>query len=229
MTCADFDQKLDRYLDHRLSSGENSSVRDHLKLCTSCRALATAQQECQALLLTAVTDVVTAVDVSAIWTGVSAAIDAEPTRKHGWFQDQIRGLRTWWDGIRETVSFGHTAWAGAAAAAVLVTMFTIGGGETGSDRVAGSSSTETAAIERIASTPSRLASRSTSPSLQRSRSGTRVASVGVSSNTRRRSSVRLDKLETSTGHTVATWTQPKTNSRVIWVASDEVGAMGPMH
>jgi len=192
MTCKDFVERLDVYLDHRLARDEQCSVDGHLHDCKACRRLAGAYQERQVVLRTAVTDVVAAVDLSGLWGAVHHAIehDAPVSRIAGWrlIMSRVRryvAQRT----MPVPASFTPlrlTAWA-AAAAAVVIVVFSLGGpGGPGAARVQVAEQTSPAA-----------------PVLH-PRAHIR--------------NVRIDSLEAAEGHTVATWTQTHTGAQVIWVA-----------
>ena len=80
MNCNDFEANIDRYLDGALDSNSWRSALEHAARCTACDALVTSYQQASALLKTAVTDRVAAVDVSGLWDAIESQVPATVAR-----------------------------------------------------------------------------------------------------------------------------------------------------
>lgn len=74
MNCTDFEANIDRYLDGALDSDASRAALDHTSGCATCDTLVTRYQQASALLQTAVTDRVAAVDVSGLWETVESQV-----------------------------------------------------------------------------------------------------------------------------------------------------------
>jgi len=74
VNCNDFEAHIDRYLDGALDSGAWRRALDHTAACPACDALVTRYQQAAALLKTAVTDRVAAVDVSGLWDAIESQV-----------------------------------------------------------------------------------------------------------------------------------------------------------
>jgi len=193
ITCNDFAERLDLYLDHRLARDEQLSVDRHLHDCDACSALAGRHQERQVILRTAVTDVVAAVDVSGLWGAVHRAIehDVPAKRVRAWWvplRDWLRGAGGWTAPAWLT-PLRLTGWAAAAVAAIVFVAFGL----------------------RAPGTP-RVQVAERQPAVSMSKPGSQLHNV------------RVDSLQASEGHTVATWMQPHTGAQIIWVADADAAA-----
>jgi hypothetical protein len=209
--CTEFQTNLDRYLDGELSIADMRSAAKHASVCTSCDSLVTSSQQLSALLRTAVTDRVAAVDVSGLWESIEAELDkdsgpvARPLRprkrpsvgrRFGEWLGALAG-----DGAFSPVRIG--AFAATAAAVALVVNFQTTDVET----------------SRVGSTPDSSVRMSSS-------SSSSASSVVTASAARERvRPVRIDSMEVAEGHNVTTWMRPKTKTRVIWIG-DSNGAEG---
>lgn len=186
MSCTDFETRIHAYLDETLTNSEMSGLREHFGDCNACRQRVTDLQHTRALLSTAVTDAVAAVDVSGIWKGIEQALEGEfsgaaiavpATRR---LREHVRAAaeRMHW---RPVPAWRFAAWGAAAVAAVALV------------------------VVSMPSEPQRVQVAAERPAVER---------TGIQS-------VRVDALETAAGHSVATWVQPRTNTRVIWVADTQ--------
>ena len=152
----------------------------------------TGFQRTGALISTAVTEMVTAVDVSGIWQAVESSLEsvaepvhlpdesARPALDLPWREDAVtvKGggpVRRLVDRIVAGMDPGRLAWAGVAASAAALAVFLLFPGQ---------------------------------GTIQSTRADRTVAVA---------SSTRLDYLSGAPGYTVSSWVQPRTKARVIWV------------
>ncbi len=210
MNCNEFQANLDRYVDGELSTADMRSAADHATACTSCDSLVTSSQQLNALLTTAVTDRVTAVDVSGLWKSIEAELDRDPGLAP-MFQPAAGNTgnnrpaigRRFGDWLGTLV--GDGAWiparagALAAAAAAVALMVSFQGGDREAPRVGPAPGATASAVSNL---PSSAAS---AGFMTASAARTRVRPV------------RIDSMEVAAGHNVTTWMRPKTKTRVIWV------------
>jgi len=206
VSCKEFQANLDRYVDGELVPADMRIAADHAAACTTCDSLVTSSQQLSALLTTAVTDRVTAVDVSGLWQAIEAELDlgaadsqidsipslfAKPSvwRRFGeWFGTLVG------EGPFVPVRIG----ALAAAAAAVALMVGLPAKETGKPRVGPS----TAASSKIIGESSSVIMAAAAKSIVRP--------------------VRIDSMEVAEGRNVTTWMRPKTKTRVIWVGDSNV-------
>ncbi len=207
MDCAHFDTLLDSYLDRRLGNGELTSCEKHLVDCSACHEIVTAQQEARALLSTAVTETVTPVDVSGIWKNVEASLEGEfSTATAPVSEPALSALgKRVFGGIRGRLAmptWRPAVWGGALATAAIA-LFLL-------------------SPQEEQSRVSPVVSRSAGVLDARMSESSEAGSITPASNSNYSSApARVAALEAASGHTVATWVQPRTNARVIWVASSE--------
>jgi anti-sigma factor RsiW len=138
VNCNDFEINIDRYLDGALDSEAWRHAVDHTAACAACATMVAKYQQSAALLKTAVTDRVAAVDVSGLWEKIDAQVGpvaplSAPTA--AWpaplgFLDRLRG----WAAAELTAMRIGAAMATAAAAVALL-MASLGA-ETTPERVA---------------------------------------------------------------------------------------------
>ena len=201
VNCHDFEDRVHAFLDDELPDTELAAMRGHLGDCPRCEKIVTGFQKTGALILTAVTEMVTAVDVSGIWQAVESGLDAgvvdaeltipsatareQPAQSHPgparW--DSVRSVL---DSIAARVSPVNLGWAGAAASVTALAMFLL---------LAGEQDAQVA---------------------DRGRNVTVAGAAGLKS-------ARLDSLSGAPGYTVSSWVQPRTKARVIWVDNSADG------
>jgi hypothetical protein len=232
MNCRDFEKSFDEYVDGALPPPLAARCVAHVSMCPPCEQEVTRWQQTRNLLSTAVAEVATAVDVSALWKDVEAALDRdgsasdrEPSFVRGEeSKREGRGARRSASGAsKRGAGFAAAAWrfgsaAGASAlAAAAAVVFLVPG-------PASMTATGTVGKERTV-----LASYSPPKKLiRRVSNGVSPAAYhpGGSNAPQPRAASYIDNLEAPQGHLVSTWVQPRTNVRVIWV--EDRGTGGPV-
>lgn len=148
MNCNDFEAIIDRYLDGALDSDAWRGGLEHTAACKACDMLVTSYQQASALLKTAVTDRVAAVDVSGLWEAIDvqsrpgrrAVLSAPPRFVEYGFLVRVRA---WVASVTPLRIGASLATAAAAFALILASMST----ETAPERVArGGLRTKTKAV-----------------------------------------------------------------------------------
>jgi len=247
MTCADFEQSFNQYVDDLLDPAMAAAARRHVAKCTACNREVMRWQQTRILLSTAVADFATAVDLSSVRSGVAAALgfddDAAADRTRGGTREAAydRGAATrhaagrWSRGSRSARrsaqasdrrgSFGAAVRA-ASAAAVSAAVAAVA--------VLTLSPVSQQAVSVVASAPGHSSSsvRSNSRSLYQPASfrlGSRGVPEAQAANyapapLARPETPHVDGLEAAAGHMASTWVQPRTNARVIWVQDRGLGA-----
>ncbi|MBC8293252.1 MAG: zf-HC2 domain-containing protein [Proteobacteria bacterium] len=205
VNCHDFEDRVHAFLDDELPDTELAAMRGHLGDCPRCEKIVTGFQKTGALISTAVTEMVTAVDVSGIWQAVESGLDAgviaaelatpsasgreHPAQGHPgssrwdsprWDSPRWDSVRRVLDSIATRVSPGNLGWAGAAASVTALAMLMLL--SAGQDGQVGDTG----------------------------RNVTVAQAAGLKS-------ARLDSLSGAPGYTVSSWVQPRTKARVIWV------------
>ncbi len=206
MSCAEFDTKLDFYLDAVLPAREQLEFARHLDSCISCTDAVIGYQKVRALLTTAVTDRVAAVDVSGLWDRIAArlpegvSVGTRPPRpvpaavaSGTRFGAAVRGLRDWLVGFVAPLPLSIRLGVVGAAAVAGVLAFSIHSESPREPTV-------------VAEFPPRTTDAG------RKRTDVRP--------------VRIDSMEVAAGHTVSTWVKPRTRTRVIWVADADLDGFG---
>jgi hypothetical protein len=191
---------LDSYLDGVLTAALMPAAAGHVARCRTCDHVVTDHQKARALLITAVADRAAAVDVSGVWNEISRRLD-EPQAKVtllAAFRAR-RALRPPPSGARRVAAMQVGAFATAAAAALVFSLFT-------GDRA----------------TPRQIAAKAT-PVSTATEANTIQTGTGAIAQSR---PVRIDAMDVGAGHTVSTWIKPRTKTRVIWVASSGTGGYG---
>lgn len=137
MNCNDFETNIDRYLDGELDPQGWRHALDHAAACPACDTLVAKYQQASALLKTAVTDKVAAVDVSGLWELIDSQVgplspvpDRVAPRQVS--PGHLERLREWVVGL---TPFRVGAALATAAAAVALLMASIGS-DTTPERVA---------------------------------------------------------------------------------------------
>jgi anti-sigma factor RsiW len=74
VNCNDLEAHLDQYLDGALDPDTWRRALDHTGACPACGTLVASYQQASALLKTAVTDKVAAVDVSGLWEEIDSQV-----------------------------------------------------------------------------------------------------------------------------------------------------------
>ena len=247
MSCADFEQSFNQYVDDMLEPAVAAAARRHCSKCTTCNREVMRWQQTRILLSTAVADFATAVDLSSVRSGVHAALgfaddtasertrggerEAAYDRGHGTRHAAGRLLRGSRGARRSARSSDRRGAFGAAlraasAAAVSAAVAAIA--------VVSFSPEQTGTM--VASAPSQPQMTSSGRSGSRSMfqpASFRLGSRGLpeqpaTTYTRpplaKPETARVDGLEAAAGHMASTWVQPRTNARVIWVQDRGVGA-----
>lgn len=183
MTCADFDAKIDLYIDGQLPASEMQAVTTHTASCTGCKEIVSGYEQARALLRTAVADKVTAVDVSGLWRSIEASLDlpaqpavepaavADPSSGGSWLGNLLDEVRSFGAGFLSPVRAG----AFAAAAAVAALLFVIATGERSTLQMAVPGSTE---LKPVRIDSMEVAAGHTVTTWVKPRTGTRVIWVG---------------------------------------------------
>lgn len=245
MTCTDFEKSFDAYVDGLLDGAMLAACERHIGCCRACDREVTRWQQARILLSTAVADFATAVDVSSLRGDVEAALgfaDAgAPSKRRAVDReasyervvaDRPAGRRSGRGAGREAVagrrsSFSATlrmmsaAAVSAATAAAAVLLLAPG--------PQGAATPQFASLPAASSPASSSAPSAYSYQPASLRSGRRVVEdVAPAAYTppplARPQVSHVDGLEAAPGHQVATWVQPKTNARVIWVENRGMGA-----
>ncbi|HYB98007.1 MAG TPA: zf-HC2 domain-containing protein [Candidatus Limnocylindrales bacterium] len=200
MTCIQFEESFDRYVDGLLDKTEAAAARAHLACCTTCDRSVTRWQQTRILLSTAVAEVATAVDVSDLASHVHAALDPDrgssvrpaaydraPSSRSGRSAGRVAAQRSarsgsaWW-------RVGAAASVSAAAAALFVVLMS------------------------PVKTPVRLAE-----APEPIESTIALASSDYSPPAVDEKATDVDAIEAAPGHMVSTWVHPRSKARVIWV------------
>ncbi|MEO2136100.1 MAG: zf-HC2 domain-containing protein, partial [bacterium] len=136
--CHDFEERVHAFIDDELPDTELAAMRGHLGDCPRCEKIVTGFQKTGTLISTAVTEMVTAVDVSGIWQAVESGLDAElatpPVSAHEqpaqsdqhpprWDSPRWDSVQRVLDSIAARVSPSNLGWAGAAASVTALAMF----------------------------------------------------------------------------------------------------------
>ncbi|HEY2775701.1 MAG TPA: zf-HC2 domain-containing protein [Candidatus Binatia bacterium] len=248
LSCTDFEQLFDRYVDDLLSGDQALAASRHIFNCRACDREVTRWQQTRILLSTAVSDLVTAVDVSGLAADVHAALGMPPAaaapHRHVADRDasfEREGARRGAAhdaadrrrsrprrGLSAIVRLASVAGVSAMAAAAVVMLFVPMPKSLRGTGTAGTTGT-TGTTGWIASAPAtvRTASAHNSTSFYRaSRAALRniVAPVAyIPPPLAHPQSAHVDDLEAAPGRQVSTWVQPRTNARVIWVEAREQG------
>jgi len=139
VNCTDFEAKIDRYLDGALDSDASRAALDHTSGCTTCDTLVTRYQQTSALLQTAVTDRVAAVDVSGLWEAIASQVPPSVVTER---PPSIAAASPTWGSVlarlRDWVATLTPARVGAmvATAAAVALLFASVGEDTSPERVA---------------------------------------------------------------------------------------------
>jgi len=244
MTCADFEQSFNQYVDDLLEPAVASAARRHAAKCTACNREVMRWQQTRILLSTAVADFASAVDLSSVRSGVEAALglassdggsEERPSigaREAAYNRGRsarpavmrrgMRGERRGAGGERRgplVAAFRYASAAAVSAAAAAVAVLTLMPAQQGT-------------LSVVASAPASSSARSSSRSMFQPASF-RLGSRGLPEAApatyappplARPETPHVDGLEAAAGHTASTWVQPRTNARVIWVQDRGLGA-----
>jgi hypothetical protein len=244
MNCAEFEACFDQYIDETLDAASMHSASSHLATCRSCDLEVTRWQQTRILLSTAVADLSTAVDVSSLRSDVFAALgfDDVETKRQSVTREAAyergaskrsagRSARRAASGARRStfgavLRFASAATVSAIAAAAAVMVISPAPEGPGSSRQFASQRPAVVASnwERPSGTgirPASLARAAKRGSLNRELA--RPATFTPPPLARPEVS-HVDGLEAAEGQQVATWVQPNTGARVIWVESRGLGA-----
>lgn len=233
MTCSDFENSFDEYVDDMLDATLAAAARRHASACPPCNREVTRWQQTRILLSTAVADFATAVDVSSLHRDIEAALGLTPTdgeqRRRGALRAASRarggsdvrpsarrsnlapasGRRVTLQAAWRFVSAAAVS-ASVAAAAVLVL--------SPSPQLAGTTVASAPSSSRSMFQPAAFrgqSERGPSDSVQVGYTPPPLARPEIS---------HVDGLEAAPGQLVSTWVQPRTNARVIWVEDRGMGA-----
>lgn len=220
MNCREAEKLLDGYFDGELDGDAMREAALHVAHCGSCEAELAGRERVQGLLRGSVADAVEDLDVDRIWQGVVAAIDDGPAvaRRSAafWRGPASRGRAADAAALDPGGEWLHRrsratwSWAaGAALAAGLAGFVAIRGlsGPGSPDRLAGreASGRVVASAEAPASPVARLAQAE--------------APVTPASGARR-GRIAVDSVDFE-GHSLAMWSEPETDTTVIWIDEDE--------
>jgi len=240
MTCAEFETSFDQYVDATLDSAMMNACSCHIAKCRPCDREVTRWQQTRILLSTAVADFSTAVDVSSVRNDVFAALGfaddqtdkrQSATREAAYDRSAskrsaVRPGRRTGSGERRSGTFGAvlrfasaaTVSAIAAAAAVMV----ISPAPEGSNPAQQFASTKPAVVSETSVRPVSLARAAKRNAFNRDLA---VSAASYTPPPLARPEVsHVDGLEAAPGQQVATWVQPRTGARVIWVENRGLGA-----
>lgn len=247
MSCADFEQAFDAYVDDMLDEDASAAARCHLSMCPACDREVTRWQQTRILLSTAVADFATAVDVSALRRDVEAALgfadEGEGERVQGGTREAAvergrdarrRGGRS---ATREAASgrrsafsavwrFASAATVSAATAAAAVLLLTPAP-QTLKTVATNTPAATSSPIATFGSAVASLPRPTFQPASYRgAKSGLEDARLAAYTPPplAKPEISHVDGLEAAPGHLVSTWVQPRTNARVIWVQDRGVGA-----
>ncbi len=240
MTCAEFEACFDQYVDETLDAAMMNSCSCHISKCRPCDKEVTRWQQTRILLSTAVADLSTAVDVSSVRGDVFAALgfaddaasrEAEvhemdkrqsATREPAYDRSASRrgagrtarraasGERRSTFGAAMRFVSAATVSAIAAAAAVMV----ISPSPQGTGPAQQFASTKPAVVSGASIKPASLARAAKRNSFHQEP----IAPVAYSSPPLARPEVsHVEGIEPAPGQQAATWVQPRTGARVIWV------------
>jgi len=235
MTCSEFDQAFDPYVDGVLDPVSAAAARMHVDSCPICDRTVARWQQSRILLSTAVAEIATAVDVSGLLAAVSSALDdsgevgvAPPRRRlvsrRAHREHELHAQRGA-SSVRAEATAGasrrasksgrfsglrHFATvAGAAAAAAAASILLLAPGPSPLVEVATKAATSSGSFASSWVKP--VAFNTEAPS---SGAGWRPLSPVPA---------LVDAIEPGAGHTVSTWVQPRTQARVIWVQRQDSG------
>jgi len=250
LNCRDAERLLDAFFDGELDGRLMRDAALHVTRCKRCESEVGDRERLQELLVAAVDDEVSQVDVGRVWQGVAAAIGssaadrgarsrrgagrrngadhgwlrlaAASSRSTGWLIGRRAPARTADDGgfdesldpagewlAREAPRSASRSWplaAGAALAASLVAALLVGRG----DAPVG----DAPVVPQIASAP-------TAPSRAEPASA-RMAMAKPAA-----SQVQVESVDYSGGRSLAMWTEPETDTTVIWVDDEDPTAPKP--
>jgi anti-sigma factor RsiW len=233
MSCAEFAESFDAYVDEMLEPASAEAATRHIAMCTCCDREVARWQQTRILLSTAVADLSTAVDVSALRRDVEAALGfsspgAEPARVRGGEREatRLRGI----DGSRKA---GRQAATGRRQALVAAGRF-LSAASVSAAIAAGAvlmltpTPVQNGSLLASVTAPSRSSSFFQPASYRPNGRIGRGADVAPAAYTppplARPEASHVDGLEAAPGRTASTWVQPRTNARVIWVADRGAGA-----
>lgn len=232
MNCRDFEKSFDEYVDGALPPPLAARCVAHVSMCPPCEREVTRWQQTRILLSTAVAEVATAVDVSALWRDVEASLDSAGSAydrapsfvRGGESRREAHGARRSASGAsKRRAGFAAAAWrftsaagVSALAAAAAVVFLVPGPASMTATGIVGKERTVLASY----SPPKKL--------IRQLSNGISPAAyhLGGSSAPQSRAASYIDNLEAPQGHVVSTWVQPRTNTSVIWV--EDRGTGGPV-
>lgn len=206
MNCAEFDKNFDAYVDDMLVDTALLAARKHVEACPPCEHAVTRYQQTRCLLSTAVAEVASAVDVSALWDGVDAALSDRPgTVKVSSWDRLVARARAWaTETLLPVFSPQGGALVGIGAAAAIAVSFLLPSNPF-----------------PTAQSPTQFAKIPSEVSAPVADSQGAVASRQVaarSRDTRGVSAARVRRVSAGPGQAVSTWVQPRTGAQVIWVS-----------
>lgn len=175
MNCREVQPLLQLFIDGELDARQMRGVALHSARCTPCEQELRFLENCQEAVAECVNAVVEEIDLSCVWSAVAPRLKRSPS---SWGAR----LREWWEELDTGSLWRVPAYAGAAAVFVIAAGVWLGQDET-----------RTAADERIARPPVRVA--------------------------RFDNSTIVDSIK-SEAATVAMLREPETNTLVLWVNDD---------
>ena len=238
MNCREAEKMLDGYFDGELDGDSMREAAVHVAHCGSCEAEIGARERVQGLLRESVADAVEGIDVDLVWRGVEASIDDGPTvaRRPGsfWRRAKPRGGPSTGDaasGTPEAAALDPTgewlrkgapgrarSWIAAAALAAGLAGFVAVRGLPGSEpatRIATGSGPPGAEIAPGEAVPPPVARLAQAP----------LPVPGAPSTSGRRGRITVDSVDFE-GNSLAMWSEPETDTTVIWIDEDEPSTAG---
>ncbi len=229
MNCREADKLLDGYFDGELDGDAMREAALHVAHCGSCETELAQRERVQGLLRGSVADAVEGLDVDRIWQGIEAAIDEDPkvARRPAsfWRSAGGRGRAAGRTRAAEAAALDpggewlrrnsrSSAWSWAAGAALAA-------GLAGFVAVRGLPGPGTA--EQVASRgPVPRVAAQAEPPVERVAQAEPAAGPGSPG---RRGKIAVDSVDFE-GHSLAMWSEPETDTTVIWIDDEEPSAPG---
>lgn len=229
MNCNDFDNHFDAYVDEQLDAATRDSMRVHMAACQTCEKDVARYQQSRCLLETAVAELASAVDVSALWQSVEQQLgDILPAKAPS--AQRLPVAPSWSErlaGVLESLAPAFSIRGGVlagSAAAVTIAVLSVMGAPShlgGPESLQVASMTSAAAVgalraKTVADDKGAQVRTAALPIPLRPNQGPPVRLLAAVPTTS--PEVRVERISTIPGHAVSTWVQPRTGARVIWVS-----------
>jgi hypothetical protein len=194
VNCREFEAQIDFYLDGVLDLPAFRVAADHISVCPKCETMVTDAQQVSALLKTAVSDRIAAVDVSGLWDSIDRELGPAPARSDR-FEDARAPQGAGW---LHAIHAGWRSLLDSASGSSGGTWLPAGRGSVGA---------LTAGAAAVALVVGSLVS------------GPEPVQVADSGGRSKTKSVRIESLEVPAGATVSTWKRPRSRTQFISVTS----------